>query len=77
VLTLINAFDQAPTPESVWDAVGDLLAILRSNGVTVPFNDVVIALVAIMAGVELWTRDHQFQLIQCHEPRLKLFQEPP
>jgi predicted nucleic acid-binding protein len=77
LLTLLNAFVQAPTPEPVWDAVGDLLAVLRSNGVTVPFNDVVIASVAIAAGVELWTRDNQFKLIQSHEPKLLLFQEPP
>lgn len=77
LLTLLNAFDQAATPEDVWDAVGDLLAALRRSGVTVPFNDVVIAAVAVSAGVELWTRDNQFQLIQRIEPRLRLFQEPP
>ena len=36
---------------------GDLLAALRSAGVTVPFNDALIAAVAISAGLELWTRD--------------------
>lgn len=77
VITILNAFVQTPTPETVWDAVGDLLATLRANGLTFPFNDVVIASVAISAGVELWTRDNQFQLIQKHEPRLRLFQEPP
>jgi predicted nucleic acid-binding protein len=60
VLTILNAFVQTPTPEPVWDAVGDLLAALRVSGVTVPFNDVVIAAVAVSAGIELWTRDNQF-----------------
>lgn len=76
VLTVLNAFVQTPTSESVWDAAGDLLAALRASGVTVPFNDVVIASVAVAVGVEVWTRDSQFQLIQRHEPRLRLFQEP-
>ncbi len=77
LLALLNAFAQTVTPELVWDAVGDLLAVLRKNGITVPFNDVVIASVAVATGVELWTHDKQFQLIQQHEPRLRLFQELP
>lgn len=51
--------------------------MLRSSGVAVPFNDVMIAAVAVSIGVELWTRDNQFQLIQQVEPRLVLFQQPP
>jgi predicted nucleic acid-binding protein len=77
VLTVLNAFRQVPIPDNLWDVVGDLLAALRSSGVTVPFNDVMIAAVAVSIGVELWTRDNQFQLIQQAEPRLVLFQEPP
>lgn len=72
--TLLNAFSHAPTPESVWDAIGDLLALLRANGVSVPFNDVVIASVAVNAGIPLWTNDRQFLQIQRIEPRLRLFQ---
>lgn len=77
VLTVLNAFAQFPIPDSLWDAVGDLPAALRSAGVTVPFNDVMIAAVAVLSGVELWTRDNQFHLIQKVETRLVLFQEPP
>jgi len=75
--TVLDAFVQVPTPESVWDAVGDLVAALRAAGVTVPFNDAVIAAVAVAAGVGLWTRDAHFRLIQRVEPRLALFQGPP
>lgn len=77
LLTVLDAFLQTATHESVWDQVGDLLAKLRVNGVSVPFNDVVIACVAVSAGIELWTRDNQFQKIQQHEPRLLLFHESP
>ena len=77
VLTVLNAFHQIPIPDSLWDAVGDLLAALRFTGVTVPFNDAMIAAVAVSAGLELWTRDSQFKLIQRAEPRLVLFSEPP
>ena len=77
LITVLDAFVQIPTPESVWDDVGDLLARLRANGVTLPFNDVVIAAVAAAAGLDLWTRDAHFQLIRQFEPRVVLFQEPP
>jgi predicted nucleic acid-binding protein len=77
LLIALNAFHQVPTPESVWDDVGALLAALRSGGVTVPFADALIATVAVSAGLALWTRDNQFQLIRAIEPRLVLFQEPP
>jgi predicted nucleic acid-binding protein len=77
VLAVLNAFQQIPIPDSLWDPLGDLLAALRSGGVTVPFNDAMIAGVAVSLGVELWTRDNQFQHIQRVESRLTLFQEPP
>ena len=76
-MTILDSFAQTSTPEAVWDKVGDLLSVLRANGITIPFNDVVIACVSISAGVELWTRDNQFKLIQQFEPQLLLFQEPP
>ncbi|HEY8506454.1 MAG TPA: PIN domain-containing protein [Gemmataceae bacterium] len=77
LLTVLNAFHQVPIPDSLWDTVGDMMAALRAVGVTVPFPDAAIASVAVSAGVELWSRDNQFQLIQRVEPRLLLFQEPP
>jgi hypothetical protein len=63
--------------DQLWDAAGDLLSALGTAGVTVPFNDAMIAAVAVSAGVELWPRDSQFQLIQRVEARLALFNEPP
>ena len=77
LLALLNQFAQVLTPEDIWDAVGDNLAILRSHGVTVPFADGVLATVAIVGGHELWTHDAHFTLIQQWLPALNLFQEPP
>jgi predicted nucleic acid-binding protein len=77
LLTVLNAFGQVPIPDSLWDDLGDHLAALRAAGVTVPFQDVVIATVAITSDIELWTHDNQFAMIQQVLPRLRLFQEPP
>jgi predicted nucleic acid-binding protein len=77
LLALLDQFAQIPTPEAVWDAVGDNLAILRTRGLTVPFTDVVLATIAIDGVHELWTHDAHFALIQKWIPSLNLFSESP
>jgi predicted nucleic acid-binding protein len=77
LLTLLGTFGQVPIPDPLWDIVGDHLAALRAGGVTVAFQDVVIATVALVNDFELWTRDQHFTLVQGILPALKLFQEPP
>jgi predicted nucleic acid-binding protein len=73
----LNIFAQMTIPDSLGDAVGDALAALRAAGIVVPFPDTVRACAAIEYGIELWTRDQHFSLMQNVLPRLMLFQEPP
>lgn len=73
----LAAFPQVPMPDAIWQTVGRSLWLLRSKGVSVPFQDVAIATVAMENDAELWTRDAQFRMIQGVLPALKLFQEPP
>jgi predicted nucleic acid-binding protein len=77
LVAALASFPQVAMPEPIWETVGRNLWTLRTVGVSVPFQDVVIATVAIENNIELWTRDAQFQLIQSALPALKLFQEPP
>lgn len=77
LLVILAAFHTLPIPDPVWDAVGDNLAALRAGGVTIPFADAVIATVAIENGIELWTRDGHFRLVQGVLTGLNLFVEPP
>jgi predicted nucleic acid-binding protein len=76
-LALLATLGSVPTPEAVWDTVGDHLHSLRTKGVTVPFADAILTTLAIVNGVELWTRDAHFGLIQKVLPALQLFTEPP
>jgi predicted nucleic acid-binding protein len=76
-VAVLDSFIQLPIQDVVWDQVGDHLAALRAGGVTVPFQDVVIATVAITSGIELWTRDQHFGLVRSLVPALRLFAEPP
>ena len=77
LVAALNAFQQVPLPESLWDIAGQNLAGLRAAGVSVPFGDAVIATVSLENNLELWTRDTQFGMIQKVLPQLRLFQEPP
>jgi predicted nucleic acid-binding protein len=77
LLNQLNVFTQVAIPDSIWDTVGDTLAALRAAGLTVPFPDTVLACVAVAYGMELWSRDQHFSLIQTVLPQLRLFQEPP
>jgi predicted nucleic acid-binding protein len=77
LLAQLAGFPLVPIPDSVWTAVGDNLAILRSRGATVPFQDAVIASLALVNDIEVWARDRHFPDIQLVIPTLKLFQEPP
>ena len=74
---LLATFNQVTIPDSLWDSVGDHLAELRRNGLTIPFADSVIVSLGIALGIEVWSRDKHFPAIQVVLPAFKLFQEPP
>lgn len=76
-LTMLSTLGYLPTSEPAWDVVGDNLHTLRAHGVTIPLSDGVLATLAILNDLELWTRDAHFALAQKWLPALKLFREPP
>ncbi len=55
-----------------WDAVGLNLAMLRRNGLIVPFQDVIVATMAVRADYELWCNDRHFSLMLAFLPALRL-----
>jgi predicted nucleic acid-binding protein len=77
LIAFLAPFHVVPIQESIWDAVGDTLATLGGQAITVPLTDVLIATLAIANNLELWQRDHHFLDIQRVLPALRLFQEPP
>jgi predicted nucleic acid-binding protein len=76
LVTLLSAFNQLAMPDATWDAVGNNLATLRLQGITVPFPDAVIATPAIENDFEVWARDPHFAIMQRILTPLRLFQEP-
>jgi predicted nucleic acid-binding protein len=75
LIAALELFKSVQLPETIWDHVGDNLATLRVNGVSVPFADAIIATVAMLHGIELWARDQHFLLIGQVIPALRLFRE--
>ena len=60
-------------------AENDLVALakqfmtLKKHGLVVPFQDAMIAFLAIKYDCEVWTNDKHFKLMQTAIPQLKLF----
>lgn len=73
----LSVFGNLSIATDIWDRVGHHLFLCRRSGITVPFPDAVLATVALDSGVELWTYDTHFALIQTVLPALRLFHEPP
>ena len=69
----LSDFEYIPLDESIWDEVGQLLYRLRNNGITVPFQDVVLCALALKYNLLLWTNDKHFALIKTEIGDLKLF----
>ena len=52
-----------PVDETVWDAAGDLDALLRKKGITIPPMDVIIAQICLHHKVAIFTLDEHFHSI--------------
>ena len=77
LVTTLTPVAVVATPETAWELVGNNILALRRAGLTVPFPDVVVATLGILANVEVWARDHHFPRMQAALPGLRLFVEPP
>lgn len=70
IMSLFDALTRLPTSEAVWDAAGDLDALLRKRGITIPPMDTIIAQISLHHKVPLFTLDKHFRSV----PGLKLFE---
>ena len=70
--TALEDFSYLTFAESDWLSLAKQFIILKQNGLTVPFQDAIIAYLAIKNGCEVWTNDKHFRLMQTVLPRLQL-----
>ena len=59
--------------ENDWVALAKQFITLKKHGLIVPFQDAMIAFLAIKYDCEVWTNDKHFKLMQTAIPQLKLF----
>ena len=69
----LNDFIYLPFSEKDWISLSKQFIALKQNGLAVPFQDAIIAYLAIKHNCELWTNDKHFKLMQVVLPELKLF----
>ena len=69
----LECFEYIPFEQEDWDSLPRLLYTLKTNGIAVPFQDAMIALLAMKAACPLWTTDRHFSILQSVLPELKLF----
>lgn len=72
----MDAFAHVPIHSDTWDHVGHHLAALRAAGLPMPFQDVLLAAVAIDHGAALWSYDAHFKTMQSVLTKLNLFEGP-
>ena len=69
----LDGFEELIFEESDWEALGIQLYKLRTNGLTVPFQDAIIALLAVKYDLPVWTNDKHFLHLKNVMPDLQLY----
>ncbi|QTQ15539.1 PIN domain-containing protein [Treponema parvum] len=59
--------------ENDWITLAKQFITFKKQGLVVPFQDAMIAFLAIKYGCEVWTNDKHFELMQKVLPELKLY----
>lgn len=70
----LGVFESLNIGQSDWNDFGKFLYRVRKSGLTVPYQDALIAFVAIKNDVPVWTKDKHFKLIQAADEKLKLYE---
>ena len=72
----VGKFTGLNVTDEDWASLGRNLYLLRKAGTRVPFQDALLATMAIQHEMELWSFDGHFPMIQAVLPELKLFTMP-
>lgn len=69
----LNDFSYLTFDESDWIELAEEFITFRKNGLTVPFQDAMIASLGIKYNCSIWTNDKHFKLMQVVLPKLQIF----
>ena len=74
MLGFFQSFNLVTVDEYDWEFSGLMLQNFRQEGYSIPVTDVLIAYLGIKYDIPVWTKDHNFKLIQALYPELKLYE---
>lgn len=69
----LSVFPQYDPDSATWPLLGKNLYTLRKAGIRVPFQDALLATLAIQHGMDVWAYDAHFPLMQSVFWELQLF----
>ena len=75
--TALSGFYYLDFIENDWIELAKQFITFKRTGLTVPFQDAVIAYLGIKYDCKIWTNDKHFKLMQTAIPKLKLYEETP
>lgn len=76
MLGFFQSFNLIPIDEYDWEFAGLMLQTFRSQGISIPVSDALIAYIGIKYDIPVWTNDKHFKYMQAIYPELKLYEEP-
>ena len=74
MLGFFQSFNLVTVDEYDWEFSGLMLQNFPQEGYSIPVTDALIAYLGIKYDIPVWTKDHNFKLIQAVYPELKLYE---
>jgi predicted nucleic acid-binding protein len=68
----INSVDCLQIEQSDWLEIGSFICNLKKNGLSVPFQDSVLAYISIKNKCKILTNDKHFSMMKIIEPRIEI-----
>lgn len=75
MLGFFQSFNLIPIDEYDWEFAGLMLQTFRSQGISIPVTDALIAYIGIKYDIPVWTNDKHFKYMQAIYPELRLYEE--
>lgn len=70
----VNSLDCLSVEEGDWQKIGQLISHFKKNGLSVPFQDAVLAYLSIKYGCKILTLDKHFPMMKVLEARIGLWE---
>lgn len=70
----VNSLDCLSVEESDWQKIGQLISHFKKNGLSVPFQDAVLAFLSIKYGCKILTLDKHFPMMKVLDDRIMLWE---